>query len=260
MTVTDTTLIQVRGVGWQHHGSMILDGVDLHVNSGEIVTLIGPNGAGKTTLLKILLGILQPDSGEVIRKPDLKIGYLPQRVPIDPILPLRVSRLLGLCNPHASLQSMTAILAETGVAAFLDAPVQGLSGGEFQRVLLARAMLGNPQLLVLDEPVQGVDYAGEIELYRLIASLKDRYGWGVLLVSHDLHIVMGATDRVICLNHHVCCTGDPDLVGNHPEFSRLFGKHAVENIALYQHHHQCNDETGHHHPDVALKRGRRGKT
>ncbi len=248
--VTHTSpLLEARGVSARGANRIILDRVDLSIDPGEVVTLIGPNGAGKTTFLKILLGIIAPDRGTVRRKPGLRVGYVPQRMPIDPVLPLRVVRLLSL-NTGASPERIRSVLAETGVGHLRQAPVRTLSGGEFQRVLLARAMLGDPEILVLDEPVQGVDFAGEAELYRLIGDLRARHGLSILMVSHDLHVVMRATDRVVCLNRHVCCTGAPQLVRNHPEFARLFGDHAVQALALYQHHHQC-DDTGHHPERVA---------
>lgn len=214
----------------------VLDDVSLGVAAGEIVTVIGPNGAGKTSLLRVLLGLLPPSGGSVHRQPGLAVGYVPQRLVIDPVLPLSVKRLMTLTTrkPEAAVR---AALAETGVDALIAAPVQTLSGGEFQRVLLARALLRRPDLLVLDEPVQGVDFAGEAALYQLIGAIRDRHGCGVLMVSHDLHTVMAATDRVICLNRHVCCAGRPAAVGRDPEFARLFGARAAAALGLYAHRH-----------------------
>ncbi|MEG3638468.1 ATP-binding cassette domain-containing protein [Magnetococcus sp. PR-3] len=236
--LTATELCARRG------GNLVLDHVNLSIGAGEVVTIVGPNGAGKSTLLKLLLGVEVPDGGQVSRKAGLKVGYVPQRMPIDPILPMTVRRMLQLTGVQDET-AMVAVLKETGVAHRMEADLHGLSGGEFQRVLLARAMLRAPQLLVLDEPVQGVDYAGEVALYQLIAQLRDRHGCGVLLVSHDLHMVMRDTDRVVCLNRHICCTGTPAHVSNHPEFARLFGDQAMETLALYQHHH--NSCTHHIH-------------
>lgn len=223
----------------------ILDQVNILVHAGEIVTLVGPNGAGKTTLLKILLGIIRCQVGKVWRKPGIRLGYVPQNMPMDWVLPLTVARFLKLGTGKISNETMEESLRLTGVAHLFDAPIQGLSGGEFKRVILARATLGRPDVLVLDEPVHGVDYTGQIELYRLIGHLRNQFGWGVLLVSHDLHIVMGATDKVVCLNRHVCCTGQPDQVSNHPEFIELFGNQFVKALALYHHRHHCDGETGH---------------
>jgi zinc transport system ATP-binding protein len=215
---------------------VVLADVGLAVGVNEIVTVIGPNGAGKTTLVKVILGLLQPDTGTVWRRPGLSVGYVPQRLAIDPILPLTVARLMTL-TVRKSRDAVIAALAETGVAGLVDAAVSTLSGGELQRVMLARALIRNPDLLVLDEPVQGVDFAGEAALYDLIAKIRRRHGCGVLMVSHDLHVVMAATDRVLCLNHHVCCAGAPDAVSRHPEYLRLFGRELARTFAMYEHHH-----------------------
>ncbi|MBF0132787.1 MAG: ATP-binding cassette domain-containing protein [Magnetococcales bacterium] len=243
---SESLLLAARKVDFHIGGRKILDQVSLEVHAKEIVTLVGPNGAGKTTLLKVLLGIHSAPATSVWRKPRLRLGYVPQNIPIDSIMPLTVSRFLQLGMHRESVTTIKDSLELTGVAHLFDAPVHGLSGGEFKRMVLARAMLGKPDMLVLDEPVQGVDYSGELELYQLIGTLRDRFGWGVLLVSHDLHIVMGATDRVVCLNHHVCCTGKPGHVSNHPEFRELFGDPVVRSLALYHHHHHGCDANGGH--------------
>lgn len=214
----------------------LLDHVDISVAPGEIVTVIGPNGGGKTTLVRALLGLIPAASGRVARAPGLTVGYVPQRIVLNPMMPVSVARLMT-ATMRAGREAVTQALAETGVAALVDQSVHTLSGGEFRRVLLARALLRDPQLLVLDEPVAGVDHAGEIALYELIQRLRDRRGCGVLMVSHDLHVVMAATDRVICLNGHVCCTGEPEEVSRHSEYVRLFGPRAAGALALYQHHH-----------------------
>ena len=229
-------LLAGEGIDVAFGGNRVLAGVDVDVARGEIVTLIGPNGAGKTTLVRVLLGLLRPDGGTVRRRPGLRIGYLPQRLPVDPVLPLTVARLMTL-TARRSRDAVRSALTETGVAHLIDAPVQALSGGEFQRVLLARALVRDPALLVLDEPVQGVDFAGEAALYRLIADIRRKRDCGVLMVSHDLHVVMAATDRVICLDRHVCCDGAPEAIGRHPEYARLFGPEAARAYAVYAHHH-----------------------
>lgn len=216
-------------------GQVVIDGVDICVASGEIVTVIGPNGAGKTTLLRILLGLLKASEGSLERRPGLRVGYMPQRMQIDPVLPLTVTRLMTLTQRSGS-DAIGAALAETGVAHLANAAVWTLSGGELQRVLLARALLREPQLLALDEPVQGVDFAGEAELYELINDIRARRGCGVLMISHDLHVVMAATDRIVCLNRHICCAGTPEAVSRHPEYARLFGRRAAA-LAVYTHHH-----------------------
>jgi zinc transport system ATP-binding protein len=229
-------LIGARGLDKGFGGRSILAGVDIAVHRGEIVTLIGPNGAGKTTLLRILLGLAEPDAGAVERKPDLRLGYMPQRVEIDPLLPLPVRRFLELGRP-ADGGALVAALEEVNALHVLDSPVQAISGGELRRVLLARALLRDPELLVLDEPVQGVDVIGQGDLFRLIVSLRERRGCGVLMVSHDLHLVMAATDTVLCLNGHVCCTGHPETVRSHPEYIALFGPRDADALALYTHRH-----------------------
>ncbi len=229
-------LIELRGIGIALAGRVLLQDVDLEVHRAEIVTVIGPNGGGKTTLLRILLGLVAPDSGRVRSAPGIAVGYVPQRMHIDPVLPLSVARLLA--TPHRrSRDELTRAAALTGTADLLDRPAHSLSGGEFQRVLLARALLARPDLLVLDEPLQGVDFAGEAALYELIGKVRTLYGCGVLLVSHDLHIVMAATDRVVCLNRHVCCTGAPREVARHSEYLRLFGPRGDQAYALYEHRH-----------------------
>jgi zinc transport system ATP-binding protein len=228
-------LIQLDGVGVGFAGQAVLQDVQLTVRAGEIVTLIGPNGAGKTTLVRAVLGLLKPDSGRVQRKARLRIGYMPQKLHVDPTLPLSVLRFLRLV-PGVDRAAAQAALAEVGAEQVIDSPLQGISGGELQRVLLARALLREPELLVLDEPVQGVDVAGQAELYRLITRLRDRHGCGVLMVSHDLHLVMSTTDQVVCLNRHVCCSGHPEQVSNDPVFVEMFGQDA-KSLAIYHHNH-----------------------
>ncbi len=237
-------LIAANGITLAMAGRRILDHVDMAVHAGEIVTVIGPNGSGKSTLVKVLLGLLRADEGTVRRRPGLRIGYLPQKFHLDRNIPLSVARLITLTRP-ARRDAIEAALAETGIAHLIDAAAVGLSGGELQRALLARAILRDPDLLVLDEPVQGVDYAGEARLYQLIGDIRDRRGCGILMVSHDLHIVMGGSDKVICLNTHVCCAGVPESVARHDEYKRLFGDLAG-NYALYTHHHDhVHDSAGH---------------
>ena len=230
------TLIAGEGLSLDLGAQTVLRNVNVSVRAGEIVTVIGPNGAGKTTLLRILLGLAKPDTGTLERRDGLRVGYLPQRLPIDPVLPLTVARLMTLTVRRAR-GAVEAALAETGVAHLIDAAVQTLSGGELQRVLLARALLVEPDLLVLDEPVQGVDFAGEAALYELIGEIRRKRGCGILMVSHDLHVVMAAADRIICLNQHVCCAGTAETVGRHPEYIRLFGARAAQALAVYTHHH-----------------------
>ena len=229
-------LIEVYGASIRRNGRATLDAVDLTVCAGEIVTLIGPNGAGKTTLVKVALGLMETDSGAARRKPGLRIGYMPQHLTADRALPLTVRRFLALGGRRYADRARGA-LAEVGVAHVMDSPFQSLSGGESRRVLLARALLGEPELLVLDEPSAGIDVVGQNELYDLIRGIRDERGCGVLLVSHDLHLVMAATDRVLCLNSHVCCAGRPEAVARHPEYLSLFGVGSRHALAVYTHEH-----------------------
>ena len=230
------SLIDLKGVGVYRAGRWLVRGVDLSVHEGEIVTIIGPNGSGKSTTAKIAIGAIKPDAGEVVQSNRLRIGYVPQNLSVSPAMPLTVRRLLMLGGrQHA--REIGGLLEMVGVSHLADAQVHVLSGGELQRVLLARAMLGKPQLLVLDEPVAGVDFTGSLALYQLIGKIRDDTGCGVLLISHDLHVVMAQTDTVICLNTHVCCRGTPELVAENPEYLKLFGKTAAHELAVYTHHH-----------------------
>ena len=241
-------LVTVHGLGVRQGGRAVLSGVDLEIAGGEIVSLIGPNGAGKTTLIRALLGLIPHQAGRVDAAPGLVIGYMPQHLAIDPVLPIAVSRFLRMAA-KAGRDEIAEVLGETGVPHLREAQVQTLSGGEFQRVLLARALLRNPDLLVLDEPAQQVDFQGQIDMFELIEQLRTRRGCGVLVVSHDLHMVMRATDRVLCLNGHICCSGAPEAVSEHPEYVALFGPRAAESVALYHHHHRHeHDLSGGVHP------------
>jgi zinc transport system ATP-binding protein len=241
-------LISSRGLVVTRGGRDLLAGIDLDISEREIVTLIGPNGAGKTTLVRVLLGLEPHDRGDVLRRSDLRIGYVPQRFDVDNVIPMTVERFLML-GADSSAADVGAILAEVDAVGTRHRQLSQLSGGELQRVVLARALIRAPNLLVLDEPVQGVDYSGEAELYKLIGSLRDARGFGVLLVSHDLHIVMGSSDRVVCLNRHVCCSGVPEAVAQHPAYVRLFGAEAARAFAVYRHHHDhSHDIAGEPHP------------
>jgi zinc transport system ATP-binding protein len=233
---TAGALVEARDLQVNYDGVRALDSVDLRLDPGEIVTIIGPNGAGKTTLVRVVLGLTRPDNGRVARRKGLRFGYVPQRFHVDPTLPMTVARFLALPARHPRPELAKA-LADVGVPHVIDKPLQTLSGGEFQRVMLARTLLRRPDLLVLDEPLQGVDLSGQIALFDLIGKLRDKHGFGVLMVSHDLHVVMRATDRVLCLNHHVCCSGEPEAVSQHPEYLDLFGPEAARALAVYAHHH-----------------------
>lgn len=260
------SLLTLDNAGIFRSGRWLVRGVSMSVEPGEIVTLIGPNGSGKSTTAKMGLGVLSPDEGSARQRTGLKVGYVPQKLSIDWTLPLTVRRFMNLTNrvnPQAANEAMQA----TDTAHLANAEVRTLSGGEFQRVLLARAIARAPDLLVLDEPVQGVDFNGEIALYELIRNIRDDLQCGVLMISHDLHVVMAATDRVICLNGHVCCSGTPTIVANNPEYKALFGARAASGLAVYEHSHdhehlpdgrvlhQDGSVTDHCHPNDGHHRG-----
>ena len=233
---TAEMLVEASRIGVHRAGRWLIQDVDLAVRKGEIVTLIGPNGSGKSTTARVALGIVKPDAGVVRHKPGLTVGYVPQRLHIDRTLPLTVERLMTLTAPQ-SADAVRATLDWVEIGHLAKAEIQFLSGGEFQRALLARALVRKPDLLVLDEPVQGIDFAGEVALYDLIHRIRGETGCGILLISHDLHIVMAQTDTVVCLNGHVCCQGTPQSVATSPEYVRLFGRRAAETLAVYRHHH-----------------------
>lgn len=254
------TLIKANNIGVRFADRQVLQDVTLDLQEGQLMTLIGPNGAGKTTLVRIVLGLLQPHTGTLYRAPGLRIGYMPQKLFIEPTLPLTVRRFLQLAAPRQK-RDVEPLLEEVRIVHLLDQQVSALSGGEMQRVLLARALSQSPQLLVLDEPAQGVDVSGQVELYKLINNIRDSHGCGVLMVSHDLHLVMATTDEVICLNQHICCHGKPEHVSSDPAYLALFGQQQAQTLAVYTHHHNhSHDITGgivaeeccaDHEPDAA---------
>ncbi|MBC2859213.1 metal ABC transporter ATP-binding protein [Stappia sp. 28M-7] len=260
-------LVRLTGAGVYRDGRWLVRGVDLAVRRGEIVTLIGPNGSGKSTTAKTALGLIAPSEGQAERCPGLAVGYVPQKLSIDWTLPLTVERFLSLTGRISSRET-DRVLEATGIPHLGRAEMRNLSGGEFQRALLARAMARKPDLLVLDEPVQGVDFSGEVALYDLIRRIRDDIGCGILLISHDLHVVMAATDHVVCLNGHVCCQGAPTAVASSEAYKQLFGARADATLAVYEHNHDhthledgrvlhadgsitthCHPDDGHHHHD-----------
>lgn len=268
---TPEILLRLENAGIERNGRWLVRNITLDLHRGEIVTLIGPNGSGKSTTAKLALGIHKTDEGSVKREKRLRIGYVPQKITIDPSLPLTVERMMRMTAP-LSRKAIEEALNLAGIPQLINAQVVHLSGGEFQRVLLARAFACKPDLLVLDEPLQGVDFAGEAELYETIAKFRNHTGCGVLMISHDLHIVMAATDRVICLNGHICCSGTPVDVAASPEYAKLFGLRTPRgaeippSLAVYTHHHDhthladgrvqhadgtvtdhCHHDDGHHH-------------
>ncbi len=236
-------LLEIHNIGVLRESRWLIRGIDLKVRAGEIVTIIGPNGAGKSTTAKVAIGIITPDEGTVMRAINLRIGYVPQTLPINGSMPLTVRRLLEL-GAKNSPTLISDCLARVGVTKLIDSQVSVLSGGEFRRVMFARALLRDPQLLVLDEPVGGVDFSGSLALYQLISEIRDETGCGVLLISHDLHMVMAQTDSVVCLNSQVCCRGTPELVAENPEYLKLFGKGAAQGLAIYKHSHAHSDGAG----------------
>ncbi|WP_413110537.1 zinc ABC transporter ATP-binding protein ZnuC [Thaumasiovibrio sp. DFM-14] len=229
-------LIKLDQVSVTYNQRHVLDNIDLSLEAGKITTLIGPNGAGKSTLVKVVTGLTLPSSGIVYRKPGLRLGYVPQKLALNNTLPLTVTRFMrlgGRFNEGQILDALNLVQASH----LLHADMHKLSGGETQRVLLARALLRQPHLLVLDEPVQGVDVNGQLEMYALIAQLCTQLNCAILMVSHDLHLVMAQTDHVICLQHHICCSGSPEAISQDPKYAALFGQQSAEQLALYHHHH-----------------------
>ena len=239
-------LLKVENVGLLKSDKWLVRGVSLEVKQGEIVTLIGPNGSGKSTTAKIALGIHKKIDGKVQKFTD-KIGYVPQKISIDWTLPIRVIDFMLLTEKLTNDQINVA-LNLTGVDHLKNKSLSNLSGGEFQRVLIARAIAKKPDLLVLDEPVQGVDFNGEIALYNLIKEISISLNCGILLISHDMHFVMSTTNHVICLNGHICCSGTPGSVVKNPEYIKLFGEHNSETLSYYQHNH---DHSHNHDGSVA---------
>ena len=243
---SDNILVKLNNVGFSQNDKWLVKDVSLIVEKGKIVTLIGPNGSGKSTTAKIALGIYKNIEGSVEKYTD-NIGYVPQKISIDWTLPLRVSDFMTLTD-NIKDDEINDALSLTGVMHLKNKNLGNLSGGEFQRVLLARAISKKPELLVLDEPVQGVDYTGEIALYKLIKKISDTLNCGILLISHDLHTVMTATDHVVCLNGHVCCSGSPMDVAKNNEYKTLFGEQASQILSVYEHKHD------HVHSEEGIKK------
>lgn len=235
-----SALIELQNVCVQFGTRQVLDTISLSLHRGKITTLIGPNGAGKSTLVKVILGLQKIDSGTLSKLPKIRIGYVPQKLKLNDSLPLNVYRFLRLAGKYSE-QEMISALSLVGAEHLSASNMHTLSGGENQRVLLARALLTRPDILVLDEPAQGVDLQGQIDLYELVDTLRVRFNCSILMVSHDLHLVMAKTDNVICLHHHICCSGTPQNISQHPNYIALFGQTAKESIAFYPHQHE------HHH-------------
>jgi len=242
----ENLLIELNNCGIYRNEKWLVRDVSIKVFKGQIVTLIGPNGSGKSTTAKMALGILKPDEGNNLIQDDIKVSYVPQKISIDWSLPLRVIDFMNLIEKY-NLNNITETLSLTGIKHLLYEDVRNLSGGEFQRLLMARAIAKKPDFLVLDEPVQGVDYPGEIALYKTIQEIVKNLNCGILLISHNLHVVMSQTDHVVCLNGHVCCSGAPKSIVKEAEYIKLFGKNMDPTLAFYEHEHDHN-----HLPDGSI--------
>lgn len=236
-------LISLNSVTLGYDGKIVLRDIDLTVKRGEIITIVGPNGSGKTSMMRALIGALVPTTGSIVRSRALRLGYVPQKLNIDHSFPITLRRFLSVpkrINP----EQVTEAASLVGMGDFLDQQIATLSGGQFQRALLARAIIDAPDLLLLDEPTQGLDQNGSARFYQLIADLKEKLDCAIVLVSHDLHVVMSASDRVICLNGHICCEGTPSVVLSAPEYRALFGSGTQGALAIYQHQHDhVHDDT-----------------
>ena len=239
-------LISTRNMDIALNGRVVLENVNVDIAPGEIVTIVGPNGSGKSTLLRALIGALPPARGSVTRMHGLRIGYVPQKLAIDSALPMSVRRFLSLPR-RISNDAAAKALARAGVPDLGPRQMADLSGGQFQRVLLARALLERPQILLLDEATQGLDQPGSAAFYRQIEEVRRDLGCAVVMVSHDLHVVMAASDRVLCINGHVCCEGTPDIVASAPEYRALFGSGTKGALALYRHEHSHSHDHDHDH-------------
>ena len=257
-----TALVEIAGLSVRLDGREVLRAVDFRIDPGEIVTLVGPNGSGKTTLMRSVIGAIRPAAGRIRRRAGLRIGYVPQKLHVDPTLPLTVARFLSL-PVRVNRFATRAALEQAGAETLAGRQMSELSGGQFQRVLLARALLARPELLILDEATQGLDQPGSAAFYRQIETIRDETGCAVLMVSHELHVVMAASDRVVCLNGHVCCHGAPAQVASAPEYRALFGSGTGGALALYRHehdhdHHDGQDQDGaphhgHRHDHAPLR-------
>lgn len=248
MDTAKDILVSLDNAGVSMSDKWLVRGVSLDVRRGEIVTLIGPNGSGKSTTAKMALGVINPSEGSAWCRRDICVSYVPQKLSVDWTMPLTVNRFMTLTQT-ANDSDVQQALNSAGIEHLKNSQVRNLSGGEFQRVLLARAVVSTPELLVLDEPVQGVDFNGEIALYRLIEEIRTELNCGIILISHDLHVVMSSTNKVICLNGHVCCSGNPEVVASAPEFRALFGDRAADELAFYKHSHDHE-----HLPDRTVRK------
>jgi len=246
--LSDMRLVTLKNATIRHSGTPALDNIAFHIDKGEIVTILGPNGSGKSTLLRAIIGALPLSDGTLERAEGLRIGYVPQKLHIDPTLPLTVKRFLNL-PVRISDSAAKAALTDAGVPGLVNRQMTGLSGGQMQRVLLARALLTKPDLLILDEATQGLDQPGSAAFYQKIETVRRELGCAILMVSHELHVVMAASDRVICLNGHICCEGEPAQVASAPEYQALFGTGTHGTLALYRHEHDHSHDCAHDHAE-----------
>ncbi len=243
-------LLSAKNIDVVKNKHTILSDISLTIKEHDFITIIGPNGAGKSMLLKCLMGFYKPTAGIIDKKNTLKIGYVPQKLHCDATLPISVEVFMRLGKKHIVPMELYNIIEETNIASLLDKHLHILSGGQLQRVLLARSLIHNPHLLILDEPAQNLDIAGQLAFYKLLNSIYERRHISILMVSHDLHMVMASSKQVICLYHHICCTGTPNMITKDPEFIALFGKDMAEMMAIYQHNH---NHTHHNHAENACE-------
>lgn len=235
-------ILKVTDLSVKLNDKQILNNINLELHQGKVVTIIGPNGGGKTTLIKSILNLIKPSSGKIWLKSKIRFGYAPQKINLNPILPITVSYFLNLNRKNISNNFIKKIIKDTHIEAILDSPLQNISGGELQMVLLARALLNKPDLLILDEPTQGVDIKGQLRFYSIINQLRQEKKISIIIVSHDLFMVMKNTDYVFCLNQHICCEGNPTFINQQEDFHKLFGKDALQGFSVYEHHHNQHCE------------------
>ena len=247
------SLVELNGLSVAYGSNVVLRDVSFGIQPGEIVTIVGPNGSGKTTLFRAIIGSTNPSAGQVIRRSGLRIGYVPQKLNFGTTLPITVERFLRIQKNISRALSEQA-MQKAGIENLADKQVSDLSGGQFQRVMLANALLTHPNLLLLDEATQGLDQPGSAEFYRRIHSVREETGCAVVMISHDLHVVMSATDRVICLNGHICCEGAPEIITSDPQYMALFGAETGRELALYRHDHDhVHDDNCNHEPSKVSK-------
>ena len=239
-------LLEAQDLSVRYQDNTVLDNVSLELMPQDFLTIVGPNGAGKTTLLKCLAGLVTPTSGTIRRRQELNLRYIPQRMQVEPSMPMNVDHFLRL-NNTSGIPRLAETADETGITALLDRPVHGLSGGEWQRVLLARCLMTTPDAIILDEPAQNLDISGQLQFYAKLEQIHNDRGIAIVMVSHDLHMVMASTRQVICLFHHICCSGEPKTVARDPEFIQLFGHDMAKMMAVYQHQHDHDHDHDHDH-------------